>query len=84
MQLDERFVLYFLWKNWAISHTMPDWPEVLSRGLLDIRDEARQREKEAPDEEQRAFYRALQVSVEGLYFSTNAKYSASSPNPPVT
>jgi len=66
MQLDERFVLYFLWKNWAISHTMPDWPEVLSRGLLDIRDEARRHEKEAPDEDQRAFYRALQVSLEGV------------------
>lgn len=66
MRLDERFVLYFLWKNYAISHTMADWPTVLSRGLADIHDEARERERDAEAADQRAFYRALQVAIDGV------------------
>ena len=66
MRLDERFVLYFLWKNFAISHTVADLPAVLSRGLQDIRDEARRRERDAADADTRAFYRALQISLEGV------------------
>ena len=66
MRLDERFVLYFLWKNYAISHTMADWPTVLGRGLSDIHSEARQRERDVGDAGQRAFYRSLQLSIDGV------------------
>lgn len=66
MRLDERFVLFFLWKNYAISHTMADWPTVLGRGLDAIHAEARQREKSSKAPEQRAFYRALQLSIDGV------------------
>jgi len=66
LELDERFVLYFLWKTQATTHTVIDLPRALERGLLDIRSEARQREAEAPDEDARAFYRALQVALDGV------------------
>jgi pyruvate formate-lyase/glycerol dehydratase family glycyl radical enzyme len=66
MRLDERFVLYFLWKNYAISHTMAHWPSVLERGLDAIHAEARTQEKHAEAADQRAFYRALQVSIDGV------------------
>ena len=33
LELDERFVLYFLWKTQAASHTVVDTPRALSRGL---------------------------------------------------
>ena len=39
-QLDERWVLYFMWKTAAVSHTIPDYPAVLERGLLSFREDA--------------------------------------------
>ncbi|MBI5481037.1 MAG: formate acetyltransferase [Deltaproteobacteria bacterium] len=66
LTLDERFVLYFLWKTQAASHTVVDVPRVLSRGLRDIQAEARRREQAADDPRQRAFYEALQVATEGV------------------
>lgn len=66
LELDERFVLYFMWKTQAISHTVIDVPRALSRGLLDIQAEALAREADAPDSEVRAFYQALQQALEGV------------------
>jgi len=66
LELDERFVLYFLWKTQTISHTVIDVPRALSRGLLDIQREAREHEAAADSDEQRAFYRALDVALEGI------------------
>jgi len=47
LQLDERMVLYFLWKNHAVSHTVVDMPAVLSRGLAALAAEARARARVA-------------------------------------
>ena len=66
LQLDERFVLYFLWKNYAVSHTIADMPGVLARGLLDIQAEARERERQTDDAERRAFYQALQLAASAV------------------
>ena len=64
LQLDERFVLYFLWKGYAVSHTIADVPRALQRGLLDIRAEALQRGEQANGNAD--FYRALRVAIDGV------------------
>ena len=66
MQLDERFVLYFMWKTQAVSHTVADLPMILKRGLADIRDEAVDRRLKAREPEKRDFYLALEIAVEGV------------------
>ena len=78
LSLDERFVLYFMWKTQAASHTVLDLPRVLSRGVDDIRDEAARREREASDAKTRAFYRALQIACEGItiYAQNLARHAA--------
>ncbi len=62
MELDERFVLYFQWNTVGISHTIADYPRVLSRGLRDIQREARERGEDSHAE----FYRALDMACEGV------------------
>ncbi len=64
-QLDERWVLYFMWKTAAVSHTIPDYPAVLERGLLSFREDAARLEAAAADERARNFYRATQIAIEG-------------------
>jgi len=64
-QLDERFVLYFMWKTQAVSHTIPNFPAVLSRGLRDIAREARERIEQAPDQKAKNLYLAMALSLEG-------------------
>jgi pyruvate formate-lyase/glycerol dehydratase family glycyl radical enzyme len=66
LRLDERFVLYFLWKNHAVSHTIADMPLVLSRGLEVLRDDARRAADEATDEQARAFHEAVQHALAGV------------------
>ncbi len=64
-QLDERWVLYFMWKTAAVSHTIPDYPAVLARGLLSIREDVARLEATAADERARNFYRATQIVIDG-------------------
>lgn len=66
MALDERFVLYFQWKTAAVSHTIADYPRVLSRGLRDIQAEARQRGSGAESPEAAELYEALDLACEGV------------------
>jgi formate C-acetyltransferase len=66
LELDERFVLYFLWKTQAASHTVVDVPRALERGLLDLQAEAATREAAATDAKGRAFYQALQIALTGI------------------
>ncbi|MDY0001513.1 MAG: pyruvate formate lyase family protein, partial [Polyangia bacterium] len=66
MRLDERWVLYFLWKNAAVSHTIADLPAVLGRGLLAMQEDARAREAASADPDQRAFYEALGLAMAGV------------------
>ncbi len=65
-QLDERWVLYFMWKTAAVSHTIPDYPGVLRRGLLAFREDAARGEASAGDEKARSFYRAVQTVIDGV------------------
>jgi formate C-acetyltransferase len=66
LALDERFVLYFMWKTNAVSHTIADLPLVLRRGLQAVRDEATARAAAAPDPQRRDYYRALAVALDGV------------------
>jgi len=65
-QLDERWVLYFMWKTAAVSHTIPDYPAVLERGLLAFREDAARYEAAATDERSRNFYQAVQTVIDGV------------------
>ena len=65
-QLDERWVLYFMMKNNAISHTIPDFQTVLHEGLESVRERAFQKEREAIDQEKKNFYRSMQIAVDGV------------------
>ncbi|MBI9077223.1 MAG: formate acetyltransferase [Desulfatibacillum sp.] len=65
-QLEERFVLYFMMKNNAISHTIPDFRKVVEQGLESVRKEAQTKEKAATDPDQILFYRSLRAAVDGV------------------
>jgi pyruvate-formate lyase len=40
--IDERFAVYFIWKQAALSHTIPDFPKILEMGATGIIDQIRQ------------------------------------------
>ena len=65
-QLDERFVLYFLMKSNAISHTIPGFKQVLDKGLLAIKGEAAKEEGKTTDQKKIAFYKSVQISIDGV------------------
>ena len=66
-QMDERYALYFNWKQATISHTIPDFPKILSLGadgiIAEIRDELSRRDC---DEEKRNTLEAMVLCLEGL------------------
>src|SRR4030042_3826566 len=64
-QLDERWVLYFMWKTAAVSHTIPDYPAVLERALLSFREDAARLEAAAAGERARTLYRAPPIAIAG-------------------
>ncbi len=64
-QLEERFVLYFMMKNNAISHTVPDFRMVLAKGLKQIQQEAADKEKKADSQDKKNFYKAIQIVTDG-------------------
>jgi len=66
MRLDERYVLYFLWKNHAISHTVADMPAVLERGLAAIARAARERAACAGTGREGQFHQAAAVCCEAV------------------
>ena len=65
-QLDERFVLYFLMKSNAISHTIPGFKTVLEKGLLAIKNEAAGLEQKASGEDKINFYKSVQIAIDGV------------------
>lgn len=65
-QLEERFALYFMMKNNAISHTVPGFPKVLDEGFESIKQRAKDLEKTAKDQTKKNFYQALQIAIDGV------------------
>jgi formate C-acetyltransferase len=66
MKLDERFVLYFQWKPHSLSHTIPDFPSVLGKGLSAIAEHAGKLESQTVEEKKRNFYTAVRLCCEGV------------------
>ena len=66
MKLDDRFVIYFQWKAHSLSHTIPDFPAVLSRGLAALAEEAAGRERRARKPEKKNFYLSVRLCLEGV------------------
>jgi len=66
LRLDEKWVLYFMWKNHAVSHTIVDMPTVLARGLRALATDAAEREAAETDPERRAFHEATRIALEGV------------------
>lgn len=88
-RIDERYAVYFNWKNVTISHTIPDFPKILkigARGIIaEIKKELANRRI---DDEKRNTLRAMQLCLEGLMsyaksLSTEAARLASLEKDPV-
>lgn len=76
-QLEERFVLYFMMKNNAISHTIPDFGKVIREGLERTRDEAREKERQSDSAERKNFYRSVHIAIDGaLEYAKNLSLEA--------
>ena len=67
-QLDERFAVYFIWKTVGISHTIPDFPRVLSLGTRGMAAEIQQALDGGVelDDEGRATLQAMLLTLQGL------------------
>ncbi|MBU2514705.1 formate acetyltransferase [bacterium] len=80
-QLDERFAVYFMWKFVALSHTIPDFPKLLSVGTKALISEIR---KEISDKTPAAVKKkdpleAMILCLEGLtIYSKNLAAQAAS------
>ena len=65
-QLDEVWVLYFMWKTQTISHTIPDFPEVLKYGLDKIKTEAEKKQQLTDNQEKKDYYQGMQLALQGV------------------
>jgi len=65
--IDERFAVYFVWKQAALSHTIPDFPKVLRLGLAGIIEEIELRRCAGETEpKQDACLEAMILCLEGV------------------
>ncbi len=66
-RLDDRFAVYFLWKTVALSHTIPDFPKLLSLGARGLIAEIETEVRTNPGAEQKQqTLAALRLCLEGL------------------
>ncbi len=65
-QIDERYALYFNWKQATISHTIPDFPKMLKLGTGGIIREIRKELQKKCDREKRDTLNAMVICLEGL------------------
>lgn len=65
-RLEERWVLYFMWKVHAISHTIPDFPTALSKGLVALAEQATLRAEAEPEKGKRKFHRAVALTLSSV------------------
>ena len=65
--IDERFAVYFIWKQAALSHTIPDFPKILEMGATGIIEEIRQEIAHgSQDSAQTATRHGMILCLEGL------------------
>ncbi len=78
-QIDERFAIYFLWKSVTISHTIPDFPKLMSMGTGKMIAEINEQMKPFKDgSNEKASLEAMILCLEGLtsYSKNLAAYAA--------
>lgn len=66
--IDERFAVYFIWKQAALSHTIPDFPKILRLGAKGIINEIRGQQAASEDNtgKQKTVLEAMALCLEGL------------------
>lgn len=65
--IDERYAVYFIWKQAALSHTIPDFPKILAIGTTGIIEEINvQLQTAATDESRWGTLEAMRLCLEGL------------------
>ncbi|MBP7584148.1 MAG: formate acetyltransferase [Spirochaetes bacterium] len=65
-QMDERYALYFNWKQATISHTIPDFPKMMKLGTSGIIAEIKRELKKRSGAEKKATLQAMILTLEGL------------------
>ena len=66
-RIEERWVAYFVWKSVGISHTIPDFKTLLSKGTSGIMDDiARQLDKKDLSKDQINSLKSMKLTLEGL------------------
>jgi formate C-acetyltransferase len=65
-QMDERYALYFNWKQATISHTIPDFPKIMKLGTSGIIAEVKKEMKKKCDAGKKATLKAMILCLEGL------------------
>ena len=78
-QIDERFAIYFTWKQATISHTIPDFPKLLHLGTSGIIAEINEQMKAFDDaSNEKATLEAMILCLEGLtgYSKNLARHAA--------
>ena len=65
--IDERYAVYFIWKQAALSHTIPDFPKILRLGTKGLIQEIKaELNADELDEQGRAELQAMILCLEGL------------------
>lgn len=69
-RLMERIIFFYATKIFCISHTVPNYADLVERGLLEVISDAQKRERSLgnspEDKEKRDFYQAVQWSLGGI------------------
>lgn len=65
-RMDERFAVYFLWKNVALSHTIADFPKLLHIGTSGMIEEIREELAKSTDVEKDNLLRAMVMTLEAV------------------
>lgn len=66
MQIEQRWVFYFVWKSVGISHTIPDFPRVLVKGTLGIMADIDARLNGESDTQKRHALEAMRITLDGV------------------
>lgn len=81
-QVMERIIFFIVTKANCIGHTIPNYAALVNRGLQAVIDEARDKElslgNSSLDREKRAYYQAVQLSLQGVlaYAANLSRYAA--------
>ncbi|MDH5638696.1 MAG: pyruvate formate lyase family protein, partial [Nitrospinota bacterium] len=66
LKLHDYLVFFLITKFQCISHTIPDFKKALGVGLRGVIDEAKAKQAQAGDQDQRDFYQAMIEGMEGI------------------